>query len=62
MADPDDLTPDQRGETPSPAERRTRDRRMVSPAGRWGRPRSWITTAVALIALFACYWLVTRTP
>ena len=62
MPDLDDLTPEQRGETPSPAERRARDHRMVRPAGRWGRLRSWITTAVGLLALVACYWLITRIP
>ena len=62
MPDPDDLTPEQRGDTPSPAERRARDRRMGRRAGRWGRPRSWMTVAVGLLALIVCYWLITRTP
>jgi len=62
MPDLDDLTPDQRGETPSAAERSARDRQLGRWAGRWGRPRSWITAVVGLLALVACYWMITRSP
>ena len=62
MPDHDDLTPDQRGELPSPAERWARDRRLRRPAGRWSRPRSWLTAGVGLLALMVCYWLFTRMP
>jgi hypothetical protein len=62
MPDPDDLTPEQRGAAPSPARRHERDQQLSRPAGRLGRPRSWLTAVVALLALVACYWFIIRTP
>src|ERR1700710_2552805 len=56
MPDLDDLTPEQRGAEPSPARRRARDQQLRRPLGRLGRPRSWLTALVALLALIACYW------
>ena len=53
----DDLTPRQRGETPGQAERDARERLQFSRLGRWGRPRSWLTVAVAILAVIVCYLL-----
>ncbi|MGH6911806.1 MAG: hypothetical protein ACREE0_21435 [Phenylobacterium sp.] len=53
----DDLTPDQRGKSPGRAERGARERLQSSRLGRWGRPQSWATVAVAVLVLIACYLL-----
>ncbi len=60
-ADRDDLTPDQRGQAPDPAELAARERRLLNRLGRWGRPKSWATVAVALLAVVACYLLFRHT-
>jgi hypothetical protein len=57
----DDLTPDQRGRTPSPRELNARRHQALSRFGRWGRPRSWATVLVAILAVVVCYLLLTRT-
>ena len=49
----DDLTPRQPGQ----AERDARERAQVSRYGRWARPRSWATVAVAILAVIVCYLL-----
>lgn len=54
----DDLTPDQRGQTPGQAELNARERLLFSRLGRWGRPQSWATVAVAILAVIACYLLL----
>ena len=55
---PDDLTPQQRGKTPSPGELASRKVLSLSRLGRWGRLRSWVTVAVAVVALFVCFLLL----
>lgn len=55
---PDDLTPEQRGKTPSPNEQASRKNLSMSRIGRWGRLRSWATVAVAALALFVCFLLL----
>jgi uncharacterized membrane protein YdfJ with MMPL/SSD domain len=54
----DDLTPHQRGKAPGQAERDARERLQFSRFGRWGRPRSWATVAVAILVVLACYLLL----
>jgi hypothetical protein len=54
----DDLTPRQRGEAPGQAERDARERLQFSRLGRWGRPQSWATVAVAILAVIVCYLLL----
>jgi hypothetical protein len=56
-AEPDDLTPEQRGRTPAPDELHRRERLPFSRLGRWGRPQSWATVAVAILVVIACYLL-----
>jgi len=53
----DDLTPHQRGKAPGQAERDARERLQFSRMGRWGRPQSWLTVAVAILVVIACYLL-----
>jgi type VI protein secretion system component VasF len=54
----DDLTPEQRGKAPGHAERHARERLQASRLGRWGRPQSWATVAVAILIVIACYLLL----
>ena len=56
-AERDDLTPDQRGKAPGQAERDSRERMQFSRLGRWGRPQSWATLAVAILVVIVCYLL-----
>jgi type VI protein secretion system component VasF len=54
----DDLTPEQRGKAPGHAERHARERLQASRLGRWARPQSWATVAVAILIVIACYLLL----
>jgi hypothetical protein len=55
MPDPrDDLPPRQPGQ----AERDARERLQFSRFGRWARPQSWATVAVAILVVIACYLLL----
>jgi hypothetical protein len=56
--DTDDLTPDQRGDTPGPDVVRVRERKMSNPLGRVLRVRSWLTIALAVIAVGLCIYLL----
>ena len=50
----DDLTPHEPGQ----GERDARERLQSSRLGRWGRPQSWATVAVAILVVIACYLLL----
>jgi len=57
-ADPDDLLPHQRRPPPTPGELQQREHLGHSRIGRWGRPWSWLTAAVAILAVAACLLLL----
>ena len=59
--DPDDLTPEQRGRSPSGRELRARTRLFHSRFGRLGRPRSWATVLVAILVVGFAYLLIRLT-
>lgn len=59
--DPDDVTPDQLGKTPSEAELRERQVRFARGVGRAGRMRSWVTALLALLLVVACLLLFQHT-
>jgi type VI protein secretion system component VasF len=60
--DPDDLTPQQRGKSPSPSELASRQGRSFSRMGRWARLRSWATVLVAILVLLVSYLLFRHVP
>lgn len=55
---PDDLTPQQQGKSPSASERASRHWLSFSRMGRWARLRSWATVAVGVLALYVCFLLL----
>jgi hypothetical protein len=60
-ADPDDLLPHQRRPLPTEGELRQREKLKDSRIGRWGRPWSWITAAVAILAVILCVLFLRHT-
>jgi type VI protein secretion system component VasF len=60
LYDDDDVLPEQRGKAPLEAE--IAERYAAGQAtGRWWRLRSWITVAVAAVAVIVCFWLLRKT-
>ena len=57
----DDLTPEQRRRKLSARELRERTQLFHSRFGRWGRPRSWATVLVAILAVVLGYLLIRYT-
>jgi len=61
MPNPDDLLPHQRRPPPSEGELGSRERLGHSRIGRWARPWSWLTLAVAALTVVACLLLLQHT-
>jgi hypothetical protein len=59
---PDDLLPGQRKALPSERELRRREKLWDSRLGRWARPWSLVTAAVAILVVIACVLLLRHAP
>ena len=57
-AGPNDVRRDHRAKTPTSRELASRKSLSMSRLGRWGRPQSWATVFVAVLAAIACYMLL----
>ena len=55
---PDSIAPNYRGKRPTMRELASRKSLSMSRIGRWGRPQSWVTLLVAILAAIASYMLL----